>query len=211
VAEFNWADLAAAAAEAGFGGPIPNGTYRLRVAKAEVTKTKDNTKQKIATQFKVVEGPHANATLFNDFVLSPENPKALGYFFRDMKTLGFGDDYFASNPPLARLASEMLNREVMGVVGTRIWNEQEKNELTRIRPVSGAASAPQLPHLPQAPQTPLMAPPAPPVAPPIDHAQPLVPPAVPVSTPAPAAPQYAEPEYSTPDYGDNAPPTMPAF
>lgn len=205
MAEFNWADLAAAAKEAGFGGVIPKDTYHVKVVKAEVGKTAGadgkSVKQKITVQFKVMSGPHANTVLFNDFVVSPENPKALGYFFKDMVTLGFSDDYFATNPPLTRLAAEMVDREVMAVVGIRVWNEQEKNNIDRIRPMNGAANAPQLPRLSQAPQIP-------PMAPPITHAQPLVPPAV---VPQYSEPQCSEPEYPSPDQGDTAPPVMPAF
>jgi hypothetical protein len=202
VAEFNWADLAAAAAEAGFGGPIPNGSYRLRVSKAEVTKTKDNSKQKIAVQFKVMEGPHAGTVLFNDFVISPENPKALGYFFRDMKTLGFGDDYFATNPPLARVAGEMVDREVTGLVGTREWQGQEKNEIQRIRPVTGAVTTASLPQ--SAPMAP-MAPPMAPVAPQQVPSQPAVP-MTQVASETPTVPQPA-----TPQPTNDAPPIMPSF
>lgn len=139
MASFSWNDLQQAADDAGF-GVIPAGEYEAVVKTAEHKKTGTG-KDKIAVRFSVTGGPSSGKSVFNDFVISPDNGTALGFFFRHMKALGLGPDYFASNPDLGKVAGDLVGRNCVVVVGIRQWNEEDRNEIKGIKP-SGAAAAP---------------------------------------------------------------------
>lgn len=202
MSNLNWGDLIAGADDAGFTA-VPAGEYDAIVDTAEVAKTSGNNgapKDQIKVKFKVESGPHAGKALFNNFVLSPENPNALGFFFRHMAALGLTREYFQGNPPLTQVAAALLGRRCRVKVSVRIWNEEERNQIDKILPpVGGVTAAPAIaaPGVPAAPvpgyvPAPGMVPattagiPAPPV-PPTPTAYAAVPPAPSVPpTPAPA-------------------------
>ena len=139
MASFSWNDLQQAADDAGF-GVIPAGEYEATVKTAEHKKTGTG-KDKIAVRFSVTGGPSAGKSVFNDFVISPDNGTALGFFFRHMKALGLGPDYFATNPDLGKVANDLVGRNCVVVVGIRQWNEEDRNEIKGIKPSGGAAPA----------------------------------------------------------------------
>jgi len=103
-------------------------------------KTTGTGKDKIAVRFSVTSGPSEGKSVFNDFVISPDNGTALGFFFRHMKALGLGTDYFASNPDLTKVAADLVGRNCVVVVGIRQWNEEDRNEIKGIKPSGSAAS-----------------------------------------------------------------------
>lgn len=138
MASFSWGDLQQAADDAGF-GIIPAGEYEAVVKTAEHKKTGTG-KDKIAVRFSVTGGPAAGKSVFNDFVISPDNGTALGFFFRHMKALGLGPDYFATNPDLGKVAGDLVGRNCVVVVGIRQWNEEDRNEIKGIKPSTGAAA-----------------------------------------------------------------------
>lgn len=146
---FSWGDLQQAADDAGF-GVIPAGEYEVVVKTAEHKKTA-NGKDKITTRFSILSGPSEGKSVFNDFIISPDNGTALGFFFRHMKALGLGPDYFASNPKLDAIARDLVGKNCVVVVGIRQWNEEDRNEIKNIKP-SGTATGAGLP--------PMTAPPA---------------------------------------------------
>jgi Predicted membrane protein len=139
MASFSWGDLQQAADDAGF-GVIPAGEYEAIVKSAE-KKTTGTGKDKIAVRFSVTGGPSEGKSVFNDFVISPDNGTALGFFFRHMKALGLGPDYFATNPDLTKVAADLVGRNCVVVVGIRQWNEEDRNEIKGIKPSGSAASA----------------------------------------------------------------------
>lgn len=139
MASFSWSDLQTAADDAGF-GVIPAGEYEAVVKTAEHKKTGTG-KDKIAVRFSVTGGPSAGKSVFNDFVISPDNGTALGFFFRHMKALGLGPDYFATNPDLGKVAADLVGRNCVVVVGIRQWNEEDRNEIKGIKPSGGAAAS----------------------------------------------------------------------
>src|SRR5512146_1057428 len=99
----NWDDLLKIADGAGF-PPLPVGEYLVVVDKAEAKQSQTG-KDMIKVVFRVVAGPSANRTIFNNFVLSPESPNAVGFFFRHMTAMGLDIEFFKSNPPLAHVAA----------------------------------------------------------------------------------------------------------
>lgn len=177
MASFSWGDLQQAADDAGF-GVIPAGEYEAVVKSAEHKKTGTG-KDKIAVRFSVTSGPSEGKAVFNDFVISPDNGTALGFFFRHMKALGLGPDYFATNPDLGKVATDLVGRNCVVVVGIRQWNEEDRNEVKGLKPSGGAA-----------PATPAAGPQ--PMAAPRPAAQPQPMPQ-PQPTPAPSAAKKAEP------------------
>jgi len=138
MASFSWGDLQQAADDAGF-GVIPAGEYEAVVKSAEHKKTGTG-KDKIAVRFSITSGPSEGKSVFNDFVISPDNGTALGFFFRHMKALGLGPDYFATNPDLGKVAGDLTGRNCVVVVGIRQWNEEDRNEVKGIKPSGGAAA-----------------------------------------------------------------------
>src|SRR5688500_10525307 len=104
----------------------------------------------IKVQFKVEAGPHAGRTLFTNFVLSPDSAFALTIFFRNMAALGFDDNYFAQlsesgldvKASMVTIAGALEGRKARVEVGTRVWQGQERNEVTNMTaPLGGASSA----------------------------------------------------------------------
>lgn len=220
MASFSWGDLQQAADDAGF-GVIPAGEYEAVVKTAE-KKTTGTGKDKIAVRFSVTSGPSEGKSVFNDFVISPDNGTALGFFFRHMKALGLGPDYFAANPDLVKVAADLVGRNCVVVVGIRQWNEEDRNEIKGIKPSGSAASAagpvagPQPAAQPQPATRPQPAPMAQPQPAPAAAAKKVEPPkrdekAEPVTEATPAA--ASEPEDATsaaePTDGEPAKPKLP--
>lgn len=197
--DIDWNALRETAAS-GF-DPVPIGQYECTVDKSEAVKTQ-NGKPMIKVQFKVQTGPHANRVIFNNFVVSPESPNAMGFFFRHMAALGLDANYFAQRPSMQNISDALLGRSVVVGVKIRQYQGADQNEVTSIKPwTGGGVGAPGVPQPmapapgvpagfsppPVAPQA--LATPQAPVAPPV---APVAPPVAPVPTPAPAppVPQY---------------------
>lgn len=176
---------------------LPKGDYVGKVASAEAKKTNDGAKDMIVAKFEILAGPAAGQALWNNFVLSPENANALGFFFEHLAALGISDAAFAQQPSMETLASWIvqLARPVILSVSHRTWQGQLRNQVDGVRPygADGQAAAPPAPGAIAAPPAPPV-PPAP-VAPPAPPQAPAAPvPAAPVPAPvAPAAPAPVAP------------------
>lgn len=209
MATFNWGDLKQAADDAGFSA-VPAGPYNVTVKKAEAKKTGTG-KDKINVQFTINTGPMTGKTLFNDFVISPENGTALGFFFRHMKAMGLGPEYFASNPGLEKVAADLVGKSCEVDVGIRLWNEEEKNEIKGVKALgTPQAAGPTVAGVPQPAAQPQPQPVAQPQPQPAPAPQPASAPApAPVSTTKDEKP-VAEPEDDAPAApAADAPPQMP--
>lgn len=143
MSSINWGDLRKAADDGGFEALPPN-EYDVYVAKAEAARTSSD-KDMVKVQFKVETGPNAGKTVFNQFVISPDNANALGFFFRHMAALGLNDAFFASNPSIEQLAASLENRRCRIRVSIRKWQEQERNNVDAILPPSSGSAAPATP------------------------------------------------------------------
>lgn len=201
----SWNDLIKNSA--GSFDPLPSGDYDVVCVSAEAAQTQ-NGKAMVKAKFRVQGGPHDGRHIWNQFVISPENPNALSFFFQHMKVFGMDENFFAQLPPvnadlgandpsLQRIASTMLNRPARVTVNQRSWNGQMRNNITAIKAPLGPAGAvaPQAatPGVPTAtPQpAPMQAPaPAQPVPAPVSPPAP----AAPSAAPAPQAPQPAQQE-----------------
>jgi hypothetical protein len=137
----NFGDMLKAAGDAPGFTVIPAGDYDVVVDTA-ANKTTSSGKESIAAQFKVENGPHAGASLFWQAVLSPENPNALAFWFRHMAALGLTEEYFQSNPPLERVAADLIGRRCRVAVGIRQWEKQDRNEVKSVMPSDGNGPPP---------------------------------------------------------------------
>ena len=132
---FSFADLITAAEQAGF-FVFPDGTYDVVVHSAEATKASTG-KHMIKVQYSVATGPYAgsSARIRDQFVLSPDNGQALGFFFRKMEAHGLPKAYFAQfagtgiENALPHVAAALTGRAVRVEVGQREYNGQQQNEV----------------------------------------------------------------------------------
>jgi hypothetical protein len=98
-------------------------------------------------------GPRANARIFHDFIISPESPKAMAFFFRDMQALGLDAAFFATNPSDETILRALVGRRFTADAYKETYNGKEKNRLRNIRAAVGTA--------PTGPASPSIAGPAP--------------------------------------------------
>jgi Protein of unknown function (DUF669) len=203
--DFSFSDLLKVAESAGGGfEALPNGEYDVAVDTASAGKTGSG-KAKITVRYKVLGGPYANRTVFNDHVLSPGNPNAMVIWFRQMSAMGLRNDYFTQNPSLEKIAQDLQGRKLRIKLGTRTWQNVERNSVLAIMPFTGPqAIAPGLPQAPTFASPPLTLPAPAPVPPPPPSviaeevtevvimqepaAEPAPVPPAPVITPAPSLP-----------------------
>jgi hypothetical protein len=193
----NWGDLISEAGDVGY-EPLPDGDYDLKIVEANAKVTQTG-KTMFAVKAQVTTGAHAKRLVWDNLVVSTDNPNALAIFFRKMGALGLGRDFFSTNPSNAQIEQALVDRPFRGQVGSRTWQGQKKNEIKAYysaNPANAvAASAP-----PAAAAAPPAAAPAPPTAPaPAPAPAPAAPVAAPEAAPvAEAAPAAAEAAPSAP-------------
>jgi hypothetical protein len=124
----NWGDLVKEAGDVASYDPLPDGDYELQIIEA-VAKTTQNGKTMFAVKAQVTVGAHAKRLVWDNLVVSTDNPTALGIFFRKMNSLGLGQEYFATNPSNAQIEQTLRGRNFRAQVGSRVWQGQKKNEI----------------------------------------------------------------------------------
>lgn len=134
MATANFSDLLKAAEDAGFSN-CPPGTYDVTVVEG-VAKTTGAGKDMIVVKYQIVGGPHAGRKVLNNFVISPENATALGFFFRHMHAMGLDGAYFSQNPSPQQVAAALVGKSCRIEVGTRTWNGEEREDVKKIMPAS---------------------------------------------------------------------------
>lgn len=187
--------------EAGDGGGtfdvMPDGDYDFVIKEAKA-QTASTGRQMYVIKAEIQGGPHNGRLVWHNFVLSHDNPAALGFFFRHMAVLGLTADYFKQNPADHHVADALVGRRFRGQLGTRKWQGQDKNEIKAFFPASGAGlgAPPQVSAPPAPPIAPAPAPAAPPPPPPTFAAPP--PAAATLPPPPPPAPPAPEPILQVP-------------
>lgn len=156
----NWGDLVKEAADTGSYDPLPDGDYDLQImeATAKVTQTG---KTMFAVKAQVQTGAHAKRLVWDNLVVSTDNPNALAIFFRKMAALGLTRDYFSGSPTNAQIEQTLKGRSFRAAVGTRTWQGQKKNEIKAyysVQPQTAAAPMPAAAPAPQAAPAPKPAP-----------------------------------------------------
>lgn len=194
MSSLNWGDLIKDAGDVGGSfSPVPDGDYDLKVVGAEV-KTTSNDKTMFTIKAEVQTGAHAKRLIWDNLVVSPESPPAMGIFFRKMAALGLTvDAFFSHNPSDEQIASALMGRSFKGRVGHSTFKGKLGNDINAYAPAAAVPAGPTFTPAPAA-----AAAPAPvyaqqaPVAPVYAQQAPAAAPAAPVyAVPAPAAPVYA--------------------
>jgi hypothetical protein len=139
----NWNELIKDA-EVGGGNnyePMPDGDYELKVLEAE-TKTTQSGKVMFSTKCEVVGGPNAKRLVWDNLVVSPDNPTALGIFFRKMDAMGLGkESFFDRQPTNPQIEQALVGRSFRGQIGTRVYNNKKSNEIKNYYASASAAPA----------------------------------------------------------------------
>lgn len=182
MSSLNWGDLVKDAGDVGGGNfePLPDGDYDLIVIEA-TAKVAQSGKTMFAITAQVTGGAHAKRRVWDNLVVTPDSPAALGMFFRKMAALGLGREYFATSPSNAAIEAALQNRAFRAQIGSRTWNGSKKNEIKMYYTATASAAAPVVAAAPA---------PAPAPAPAAAPA-PAPAPAAAASVPAPAAPPAA--------------------
>lgn len=186
---FNWDDLVQVASEAGF-VVLPVGDYHVVVDTAEAAKTQ-NGKDQIKVKLRVASGPNqGKGPILHNFVVSPESPNAMSFFFQHMNTFGISTEYLKTNrPSMEQLAGFLVGRQANATIEHREWQGQTRMGVKKFTPVDSAT--PSVPGAaPTPPATPTVPTPVP--AAPTPVAGPPAPPSVP-APPVPPAPGTAAP------------------
>ena len=154
----NWGDLIKEAGESGNYDPLPDGDYDVVVVEATHKMTQSG-KTMFSVKAQVEGGAHNKRLVWDNLVVSPDSPAALGIFFKKMHALGVPRDYFLQQPaPTNAQIEQMINgKRFRAQVGTRTWNGSKKNEIKNYypntapatgAPVTAAAPAPAPAHAP---------------------------------------------------------------
>jgi hypothetical protein len=157
-----WGDLLKEAGTTAQFEPLPSGTYDVTVTKAN-HKVAQSGKSMFEVQFQVNGGPHNSRSVWNRFVVSPDNPKALGYFFSNMRALGLTAEFFGANPSDDQVAAALDGRSCRVELTQTEYNGAIRNEVKKVMAPEGAA------------QTPVSAPSSAPAAPVMPSGNPVVP------------------------------------
>jgi hypothetical protein len=205
-----WNEMLESAKEAGGFDPLPVGRYDIKIGKS-THKISQTGKSMFEVEMTVINGPHANRKVWDRYVVTPDNAKALAFFFSKMKILGLGMEFFAAQPSDDQVANALLNAMCTVELGLTEYNGSTRNEVRKLLPLAGAMAG--------APPVPVVDAPVVGVAPggqpvPVPGAAPTVPPAPPVAGPpvvtepvtAPVVPVAPAPVVTTPGVAEVAPP-----
>lgn len=188
----NWADVIE---EAKSGGgsfePVPDGDYDLLVTEASASTTQAG-KPMYTIETTVQGGPSNGRKIWDRLVVSADNGRAMGFFFRKMKAIGLPVDFFQTQPTDDQIVQALKGRSFRAKVGKSEYQGKIGNEIKEYyAPLAAPGGFPGA-----APAAPAQAAPQgaypPPAAAPAPQGYPA-PAAAPVAAPAPQAPPAAYP------------------
>ncbi len=136
----NWADLIKNAGESASYEPLPDGDYDLNVVEA-VAKVTQSGKTMFSLKAQVESGAFAKRLVWDNLTISPENPTALGIFFRKMSALGLAKDFFDRAPSNAQIEAALQGRRFRAQIGQKTYQGNKKNEIKNYYPAAGGATA----------------------------------------------------------------------
>lgn len=116
--------------------PIPKGEYAMTVVKSEAV-TASTGKPMIKVNMRVDGGPNNGRLVFNNFVVSTDNPNAMGFFFRHMKAFGLDADFFGTSPSMPQVADALLGRSALVSLDIRQYQGQDQNDVKSMKPLTG--------------------------------------------------------------------------
>jgi hypothetical protein len=135
VAEYDWGQMHKDATTA------LEGEFPLVIVEAIAGKTNAGDKDMIKFKAKVESGPYVDRPIWGQFVISPESPVAMRILFSHLASLGMDSAFFAKNPRATteQLAQALVNRRAIGVIGSRQWNGQDREEIQQWKPALGGS------------------------------------------------------------------------
>jgi len=139
MSSLNWGDLIKDAAESGGPmEPLPEGDYELKVLEAE-DKVAQSGRTMFTIKCQVQGGAHANRLIWDNLVIVPDKPNALGMFFRNMEALGLTkENFWSREPDNAQINQALVGRTFRAKVGQRTYNGTKRNEVLSYYPSAGA-------------------------------------------------------------------------
>lgn len=138
MASTSWKDLIGKAEPMQDFAPLPAGPYEVEVESAEYKPTSTG-KDMFMLTFKVTQGAHAGRKVWNNIVISPESPTALGIAFRDLATLGVSAEFLATEPDHSAICAKMIGATATATVVLR-KDDPTRNDVKGIRPAGGGAA-----------------------------------------------------------------------
>lgn len=153
MASVNWSELQKTAGSASFDA-LPVSTYDVEIVKAEAKNAQSSGRLMFVVTFNVINGPHANRKVFNNFVVTPESEAAMGFFFKHMKALGLTSEFWEKNPDSEVVAQQLVGRQATIDVGQRVYQGETRNEVKNVKPYTGASVASAAPAPPPPPANP---------------------------------------------------------
>lgn len=104
--------------------------------------------------FQVISGPNKGESQWNNFVISPESPAALGFFFRHMAALGLDQEFFKQKPTHDQVCDALMGARATISVDKRGGTGQyaDNMDVKGVRAMEGGdSSAPPPPPTPEGP------------------------------------------------------------
>jgi hypothetical protein len=132
----NWADLVQQAGESASNTnyePLPDGDYELKVIQAQATTTSTG-KVMFKVTNEVQGGPFAKRRVWDQLVVTTDNPKAMNMFFMKASAMGLGRTFWDANPSNAQVEQALNGRSFRATLGKRTYNGTESNEIKRYFP-----------------------------------------------------------------------------
>ena len=110
--------------------PLPDGDYDLKVIEASATTTSTG-KLMFKVTNEVQGGANDKRRVWDQLVVTTDNPKAMNMFFMKATAMGLPTSYFEQNPTPAQIEQALLGRSFRGTLGTRTYNGNQSNEIKR--------------------------------------------------------------------------------
>lgn len=142
--------------------PLPDGDYELKIVKVEAVVTSTG-KPMFKVTNEVQGGPYANRKVWDNLVVTHDNPKAMDMFFMKVIAMGLTKPFFESNPTDAQIEQALTGRTFRANIGLRTYEGKDSNEIKKYFPGQAAAVAPSTAGAAVPPPPP--APPAAPISP----------------------------------------------
>jgi hypothetical protein len=86
-------------------------------------------------------GAHNKRLVWDNLVVSPDSPAALGILFKKFHAMGIGRGYFDNNPTNAQIEAAILGRRFRAQIGSRLYNGAKKNEIKNYYPSAQTVAA----------------------------------------------------------------------
>jgi hypothetical protein len=145
----NWSSHIEAAGDA-TDEVLPKADYDFEIVGAE-HRTTQTGKDMFVVRCRIIDGPFKGRVLYNNFVISPDSQVAMGIFFRHMKALGLGLDFFKSQPSNEQVLDALEGVVFRGSVGTETYQGSERNAIKNFFPATRPAGGGSVPPPPPAP------------------------------------------------------------